>query len=157
MLTSPVIIFFGFFILLVFVIGVAPTAFWTRVGSFVTGTVARGRHDRVAAQFARATAAVPFTADVDYVPKGIAFAFDRARALLFVGDNANAPAEDIVPISKIRAHRMDVITGGVFQENYVDIFPLESQVTRWRISCGEDVASAYAIENLLISLGIPKA
>jgi hypothetical protein len=157
MLTSPVIFFYGFFILLVFVIGVAPTDFWMRIGSSITGAAARGRHARVAAQFARATASASFTADVSYVPNGIAFAFDRARALLFVGDNSNTPAEDLVPVTAIRAHGMGVITGGFTDDNYVDLFPAASPVSRWRVSCGEDVETAHAIANVLSALGIPKA
>lgn len=156
MLTSPVLIFFGFFIFLVFVIGVAPTDFWMRIGSFMTKTVARRRHDRAAAQFARAAAAASFTADVDYVPIGIAFAFDRSKSLLFVGDESHAPAEDLIPVSAVRAHKIGVITGGITDENYVDILPMASAVSRWRVSCGEDAATAHAIENLLGELGIPK-
>jgi hypothetical protein len=157
MLTSPVIIFFSFFIFLVFVIGVAPTDFWMRIGSFITRTVVHRRHDRAAAQFARATAAASFNADVDFVPIGIAFAFDRSKSVLFLGDDSNTPGEDLVPVSTIRAHKMGVVTGGLTDENYVDIFPVASPVSRWRVSCGEDIASAHAIENLLSDLGLPKA
>jgi hypothetical protein len=158
MLFSPIIIFYSFIVLVVFVIGVAPTAFWKRFGGSVSGVAARARHDRVAAQFARATAAASFTADIDYVPVGIGFAFDRTRALLFVaGDHSGTRAEALIPLAGFRAHATGVITGGFTDENYVDLFPTDSTAPSWRISCGEDVASAYAIDRLLSSLGVPKA
>lgn len=158
MLLSPIIIFYSFIVLVVFVIGVAPTAFWKRFGGSFSGVAARARHDRVAGHFARATAGAPFTADIDYVPVGIGFAFDRARALIFVaGEHSGTPAEALVPLADFRAYAVGVITGGFTDENYVDLFPTDSTVPSWRISCGEDVETAYAIDRLLSSLGLPKA
>jgi hypothetical protein len=158
MLFSPIIIFYSFIVLVVFVIGVAPTALWKRFGGSVSGAAARARHDRVATHFARATAAASFTADIDYVPVGIGFAFDRASAMLFVaGDHFGTPTEALVPLADFHAHATGVITGGFTDENYVDLFPTNSTVPTWRISCGEDVASACAIDHLLSYLGLPKA
>lgn len=157
MLSSPIIIFYSFIVLVVFVIGVAPTALWKRFGGSISGAGGRARRDRVAAQFRRATAAASFTADIDYVPVGIGFAFDRARGLVFVaGDHFGTPAEALVPLAEFRAHATGVITGGFTDENYVDLFCTDSTVPEWRISCGEDAASAYAIDRLLNSLGVPK-
>jgi hypothetical protein len=158
MLSSPIIIFYSFLVLIFFVIGVAPTAFWQRFGASVSGATARARGDRVAARFARATAAAPFTADIDYVPVGIGFAFDRARALLFLaGDHAGTPAEALLPLADVRAYAVGVITGGFTDENYVELIPADSTAHSWRISCAGDVASVDAIDRLLSSLGLPKA
>jgi len=158
MLSSPIIIFYIFLVLVVFSIGLAPTAFWKRFGASVSGAAARARHNRAAAHFARATAGASFTADIDYVPVGIGFAFDRGRALLFVaGDHSGAPAEALIPLTALRAYATGVITGGFTDENYVDLFPDDSTAPSWRISCAEDVTSTYAIERLLSSLGLAKA
>jgi hypothetical protein len=165
MLSSPIIIFYSFLVLVVFAIGVAPTAIWKRFGASVAGAADRARRDRAAAHFKRATAAVAFTADIDYVPVGIGFAFDQARSLLFLaGDHFDTPAEAVIPITDLRAYTIGVITGGFTDENYVgftdenyvDLFPADPAVPRWRISCAEDVASTYAIDRLLTSLGLPK-
>jgi hypothetical protein len=158
MLSSPIIIFYSILILIFFVIGVAPTALWERFGVSVSRAGARTRRDRVAARFAKATAVSAFTAEIDYVPVGIGFAFDRGRALLFVaGDRFGTPAEALVPVADVRAHDIGVITGGFTDENYVDLFPTDATASNWRISCAGDVDSADAIGRLLSSLGIPKA
>jgi hypothetical protein len=157
MLSSPIIIFYSFLVLVVFAIGVAPTAIWKRFGASVAGAADPAPRDRAAAHFKRATAAVAFTADIDYVPVGIGFAFDQARSLLFLaGDHFDTPAEAVIPITDLRAYTIGVITGGFTDENYVDLFPADPAVPRWRISCAEDVASTYAIDRLLTSLGLPK-
>jgi hypothetical protein len=158
MLSSPIIIFYSFLVLVVFLIGLAPTALWMRFGSGFAGAAARARHGRAASAFARATTGTAFTADVDYVPVGIGFAYDQTRKLVFVaGDHAGAVSEAIIPLADFRAHATGVITGGFNDENYVDLFLADPAVPGWRISCAGDVASAHAIGRLLISLGVPKA
>lgn len=157
MLSAPIIIFYSFLVLVVFFIGVAPSGLWNRLGVSVGGAAARARHSRAANHFARATASAAFTADFDYVPAGIAFAFDKSRALLFVaGERLGSPMEALVPLSEFRAHAKGVITGGFTDENYVDLFLLDPALPEWRISCGEDVTSAYAIDRLLSSIGLPE-
>jgi hypothetical protein len=153
---SPIIIFYSFLVVVVFAIGLAPTALWQRFGGSVAGAAARARHARAAACFAQATAGAAFTADIDYVPAGIGFAFDRGRALLFVaGDRAGISGEALVPLAELRGHRKGVVTGGFTDENYVELFPADPQAPKWRISCGQDVTSAYAIDRLLSSVGLP--
>ena len=156
MLSAPIIIFYSFLVLLVFVIGVAPTAIWNRVGGSISGARARARQDRAASYFSRATKNASFTADFDYVSVGIAFAFDQARALLFVAsDRSELPTEALVPLAECHAHAKGVITGGFTDENYVDLFLVDPALPKWRISCGEDVASTFAIDRLLSSIGLP--
>jgi hypothetical protein len=158
MLSSPIILFYSFLVIVVFAMGVAPTALWKRFGASASGAAARARHDRMAGHFARATLATEFTADIDYVPVGIGFAFDRTRALVFVaGDRSGTPEEALVPLAEFRAFATGVITGGFSDENYVDLFPADSTQPKWRISCAGDATSTYAIDRLLSSLGLARA
>jgi hypothetical protein len=158
MLSSPIILFYSFLVIVVFAMGVAPTALWKRFGASASGAAARARHDRMAGHFAKATAATAFTADVDYVPVGIGFAYDRTRALVFVaGERSGTPAEAVIPLADFRAFATGVITGGFSDENYVDLFPADASQPKWRISCGGDATTPYAIDRLLSGLGLARA
>lgn len=157
MLSSPIIIFYSFLVILVFAMGVAPTALWKRFGASASGAAARARHDRMAGHFAKATAGAAFTVDVDYVSVGIGFAYDRTRALVFVaGERSGTPGEALVPLADFRAYATGVITGGFSDENYVDLFPADASQPKWRISCGGDATTPYAIDRLLSGLGVAR-
>jgi hypothetical protein len=157
MLSSPIIFFYGFFVLLVFVLGVAPTAFWQRVGASLSGRAAHWRVRQMADRLARATKGARFTPDIDYTQAGIGFAVDRSRALVFVaGERGGSAAEALVPLSAVRACATGVNTGGLSEDNYVDLFPADFTLG-WRISCGTDGAAADAIAAQLGALGVPRA
>jgi hypothetical protein len=157
MLLSPVIFFYGFFILLVFVIGVAPTAFWQRVGGSLSARAARSRRDRMADRLARVVRGADFTPDIDYIPAGIGFAVDTARTLLFVaGELAGRPAEALLPLSTFRACATGVNTGGLTEDNYLDLMPADAAAPAWRISCGTQGATADAIAGQLGALGLQR-
>jgi hypothetical protein len=74
MLLSPIIFFYGFFILLVFVIGVAPSAFWWRIGAVFSGRSAGWRRARMARRLAQAARGQDFVPDIDYTQASIGFA-----------------------------------------------------------------------------------
>jgi hypothetical protein len=157
MLLSPIIFFYGFFVLLVFVIGVAPTAFWRRLGASLSGRVARGRSARMADRLARAARGASFTPDIDYIPASIGFAFDSARGLLFLaGERAGAAAEALLPLSAFGACATGVTTGGLSDDNYIELFPADS-TPAWRISCGADWSTADAIARQLGALGLQRS
>jgi hypothetical protein len=157
MLLSPIIFFYGFFVLLVFVIGVAPTAFWQRVGGAVTGRAVRGRVARMNARLARAAKGAGFTPDIDYISAGIGFAFDNTRQLLFLaGERDGVPGEALVPLAAVGACGTGVTTGGLAEENYVDLYPADAAGPVWRIACGSDGATADTIARQLGGLGLKR-
>jgi hypothetical protein len=157
MLSSPVIFFYGFFVLLVFVIGVAPTDFWRRVGASLSGRGARWRRARMEERFSRTAGGASFAPDVSYVSAGVGFALDSARLLLFVaGERAGRPAEALLPLSAFRACATGVNTGGFVEDNYLDLLPADAASQAWRISCGTDGAMVEAIAERLGALGLPR-
>jgi hypothetical protein len=158
MLSSPIIFFYGFFVLLVFVIGVAPTDFWRRFGGSLSGSGARWRQARMNDRFVRAAKGANFTPDVTYVPDGIGFALDSGRGLVFVaGEQAGRPGEALLPLSSFRACATGVNTGGFAEDNYLDLLPTDTASQAWRISCGTDVAVADTIAARLAVAGLPRA
>lgn len=157
MLSAPIIIFYSIFILILCVIGLAPTALWQRFGRAAAESAGRARRQRAAAQFARATSGTDFAPDITYVPQGIGFAVDRGRGLLFLGgERGGRPAAALVPLATLRAHARGVLTGGFRDENYIELRPAEPAAPGWRVSCGTDAGSAYAIEGVLSGLGVAK-
>ena len=157
MLLSPIIFFYGFFVLLVFVIGVAPSAFWWRIGSSLAGRSAGWRRARMASRLARAANGADFAPDIDYTQAGIGFAADSARMLLFVaGERAGAPAEALLPLSAFGACATGVTTGGFSDENYLDLFPVATAAPGWRIFCGADAAMVEVIAGQLGALGLKR-
>jgi hypothetical protein len=157
MLHSPIIFFYGFFVLLVFVIGVAPTDFWRRFGGSLSGASARWRGARMNDRFARAIGSAGFTPDVTYVPDGIGFALDSGRGLVFVaGERGGVPGEKLLPLSAFRACATGVNTGGFAEDNYLDLLPVDATSQGWRISCGTDVAIADAIAARLGAAGLAR-
>lgn len=158
MLFSPIIFFYGFFVLLVFVIGVAPTAFWQRLGGSLAGKGASWRRARLDDRLARAARGMNFTPDVDYLPAGIGFAIDSAQALVFVaGERDGTPAEAVLPLQSFRACATGVNTGGFAEENYLDLLPADPAAPSWRISCGASWPVADAIAGRLDALGLKRA
>jgi hypothetical protein len=156
MLSAPIIFFYSFFVLLVFVLGVAPTAFWQRVGASLSGRAGRWRVRQMTDRLARAAKGASFTADIDYIPAGIGFALDSTRALVFVaGERAGTAAEALLPLSAFRACATGVNTGGLSEDNYLGLFPADSSLS-WRISCGADGATAEAIAGQLVALGLQR-
>ena len=161
MLWSPIIFFYGFFIVLVFVIGVAPSAFWWRNGASLTGRATRGRAKKMAGRLARAAQGASFTPDIDYTPAGIGFAADSARSLLFLaGERDGVPGEALVPLAAFSACGTGVTTGGLSEENYLDLYPADAAGPAWRpawrIACGTDGATAEAIARQLGALGLQR-
>lgn len=157
MLFSPIIFFYSFFVLLVFVIGVAPTAFWQRLGGALAGKGARWRRARLDDRLARAAKGANFTPDVDYLPAGIGFAVDSAHGLLFVaGERGGMPAEAVLPLKSFRACATGVNTGGFAEENYLDLLPADPAAPAWRVSCGAAWPAADAIAGRLRELGLER-
>ncbi len=156
MLLSPIIFFYGFFILLVFVIGVAPSAFWWRIGASLSGRAARGRARRMNGRLARAAKGEVFAPDISYIPAGIGFAADSARGLVFVaGEHAGAQAEALLPLAAFSACATGVTTGGLSEDNYIELIPADATAV-WRITCGGDEATAEAIAGQLGALGLKR-
>jgi hypothetical protein len=157
MLLSPIIFFYSFFVLLVFVIGVAPTQFWWRLGGALSARAARWREARLRARLARAAQGAGFAPDIDYLPEGIGLAVESARARLFVaGERGGAVAEAIVPLNAFRACATGVTTGGWSEDYYLELLPAEPGAPRWRISCGADEAVADAVAGRLGALGLAR-
>lgn len=155
MLSAPIILFYSFLVLVVMAIGAGPTALWMRLGGKLQNAGARARVDRARGHFKQVTAGAEFSADVSYVEAGISFAVDKGRGLLFVaGEHAGRVTEALVPVSAVRGHERGVVTGGFTDDNYVDVIAADGS---WRISCGEDGASAAAIERVLAEVGLAKA
>jgi hypothetical protein len=157
MLFSPIIFFYSFFIFLVFVIGVAPTAFWQRLGRQLSGMAARGRRNRLGDRLARAVKGADFTPDIDYLPAGIGLAIETARGRLFIaGERAGVPTEALLPLTSFRACTTGVITGGFSDDNYLDLIPADPATAGWRVSCGADESKAESIAARLAALGLER-
>ena len=156
MLLSPIIFFYGFFIVLVFVIGVAPSAFWWRIGASLSGWAVRGRARGMNARLARAARGQDFAPDISYIQAGIGFAADSARGLVFVaGEHAGAEAEALLPLAAFSGCATGVTTGGLSEDNYVELIPADAGAA-WRITCGGAGATAEAIAGQLGALGVKR-
>ena len=156
MLMSPIIFFYGFFIVLVFVIGVAPSAFWWRIGASLSGRATRGRARSMNDRLARAAKGAVFVPDISYIAAGIGFAADSARGLVFVaGEHAGTDGQALLPLSALSGCATGVTTGGLSEDNYVELIPADATAA-WRITCGGDEATAEAIARQLGGLGVKR-
>lgn len=155
MLSSPIILFYSFIVIVVFAIGVAPTALWMRFGKSLSGAIANQRRANIGARYLRASAGAEFTPGISFVANGIGFAADTSRGLLFLaGEQGRTPAEAILPLANFRAYAAHVDTGGFIENNYIELLPQDPAAPVWRISCGSDGYSAYAIRKQLEALGL---